>query len=261
MHVTNKKDNSNYFVHSVEKAFDVLSAFDANSPRLTLGELAEKTGINKATVRRFALTLCDLGYLNQINNSFQLSPKILNLGQHYLESLSLPNLAHPILEKIANTLKDSTNLGILDGSEVVYVARITAAERIIGANLRVGSRLPYYATSIGKAIVAWLPETTRRQIWENTRIKAFTRKTIVNFDEFEKHLADIRIKGYAFGDEELEEGLRSVAMPVFNRENEPIAAINVSTHALRTDMKTLEEVYVPTLKEGIEQLNKLVGFQ
>lgn len=256
------KDNSNYFVHSVAKAFDVLNAFDASSANLTLSELSKKTGINKATVRRFVLTLADLGYVNIVdNNKFQLSPKVLNIGQHYLESLYLPNLALPILEKIANKVNDSTNLAILDGSEVVYVSRVNAAERIVGANLQIGSRLPYYATSLGKAIVAWLPETTRRQIWENTKIRSLTEKTLVNYEDFEKNIAQCRLQGFAYGDGELEEGLRSVAMPVFNRDAEPIAAINISTHALRTTEEMILETYVPVLKEGIKQLNKLTGYQ
>src|SRR5699024_10903249 len=126
----------------------------------------------KATVRRFALTLVDLGYLRlHQGRFFQLTPKTLDLGAHYLESLNLPDLAHPILEKIATQVKESTNLAVLDEAEIVYVSRVNAAERIIGANLRVGSRLPYYATSLGKALVAWLPEEERRQVWESATVE------------------------------------------------------------------------------------------
>jgi IclR family transcriptional regulator, pca regulon regulatory protein len=248
----------NYFVNSVEKAFEVLHAFDANSMIMSLRDLERKTGINKATVRRFALTLVDLGYLRLLpNNKFQLSPKILDLGAHFLDTLSLPDLALPILESIASKVKESTNLAILDGSEIVYVLRVNAAERIIGANLRVGSRLPYYATSLGKALVAWLPEPERKKIWESATIKAYTEKTITTYEELEVNLARYRTLGYAEGNDELEVGLRSIAVPIFNRVGEPIAAMNVSTNTMRSSEKQIKDVFFPALKEGAEQLNKL----
>jgi IclR family pca regulon transcriptional regulator len=259
--LTIENNQSNYFVQSVAKAFEVLKAFDSSSAYLSLGELAQKTGINKATVRRFALTLVDLGYLRLIHdNRFQLSPKILDLGAHYLESLNLPDLAQPILETISAKLKESTNLAILDGSEIVYVSRVNAAERIVGENLRVGSRLPYYATSLGKALVAWLSETERRQLWEKARIEVFTEKTLITFESFEQNLAKCRSLGYAVGDGELEEGLRSIAMPVLNWNGETIAAINISTHILRTSEQRIIEIYLPVLKDGVKKLNKQTGF-
>ena len=256
------ENNSNYFVNSVAKGFEVLKAFDANSIKLTLSELSQKTGINKATVRRFALTLVDLGYLSlDHQNRFQLSPKVLDIGHSYLESLNLPDLALPILQEIALKVKESTNLAILDGSEIIYVSRVNAAERIVGENLKVGSRLPYYATSLGKALVAWRPEMERRKIWDEAQIKVFTEKTLVSYETLEEDLAQCRLRGYAIGDGELETGLRSIAMPVFNGKGETIAAMNISTHMLRTSKEMLLETFVPVLKHGIEKLNKQTAYQ
>lgn len=253
---------SNYFVHSVEKAFEVLKAFDSSSANMTISDLERKTGINKATVRRFALTLVDLGYIRLLpDNKFQLSPKILDLGAHYLNALNLPDLAFPIIERIAANVKESTNLAILDGSEIVYVLRVNAAERIIGANLRVGSRLPYYATSLGKALAAWLPSEERKRIWEDGRIEAFTERTITDFNQLEAHLEKCRIQGYAEGHNELEVGLHSIAVPIFNRKGEPIAAMNISTNTLRSSEEKIREVYLPVLKEGAEELNRQVSYQ
>jgi IclR family transcriptional regulator, pca regulon regulatory protein len=255
-----ENNNSNYFVQSVAKGFEVLRAFDSSS--YTLGELSKKTGINKATVRRFALTLVDLGYLRLLNdNKFQLSPKVLDLGANYLESLNLPDLAFPVLEGISFRLKESTNLGILDGSDIVYISRVNAAERILGVNLQVGSRLPYYATSLGKALVAWLPENERRQIWESSNIKSYTKNTLITYEDLEENLNECRLKGYACGKEELEEGLLSIAMPLFNSKGDAIAGINISTHILRTTEDTLLDIYLPVLKEGVQKLNKQIGFQ
>jgi IclR family transcriptional regulator, pca regulon regulatory protein len=252
---------NNYFVNSVAKAFEVLKAFDSRSPSMSLTDLERKTGINKATVRRFALTLADLGYVRLLpENRFQLSPKVLDLGAHYLESLNLPDLAYPIIEKIASQVKESANLAILDGAEIVYVLRVNAAERIIGANLRVGSRLPYYATSLGKALVAWLPEEERRRIWESGKIEAFTDRTITDFYEFEAHLEACRKQGYAEGYNELEVGLHSIAVPIFNRKREPIAAMNISTNTLRTSEERIKEVFLPVLLQGAEELIRQVSY-
>jgi IclR family transcriptional regulator, pca regulon regulatory protein len=253
--------SSNYFVNSVAKGFEVLKAFDSSSTFLTLSELERKTGINKATARRFALTLVDLGYLKVQDNKFCLSPKVLDLGAHYLESLTLPDIAHPILESIASRVKESTNLAVLDEAEIVYVSRVNAAKQIIGANLRVGSRLPYYATSLGKALVAWLPEEERRRIWNSTKIEAFTDYTITDFEQFEAHLKICREQGYAEGNGELEIGLRSIAVPILSRKNEPIAAMNISTNTIRSTEEKIKQAYLPTLLEGAKELNKLIRYQ
>lgn len=253
--------SSNYFVSSVAKGFVVLKAFDSSSSYFTLSDLEKKTGINKATVRRFALTLVDLGYLKIQDNKFALSPKVLDLAAHYLESLTLPDMAHAILESIASRVKESTNLAILDEAEIVYVTRVNAAKRIIGANLRVGSRLPYYATSLGKALVAWLPEEERKRVWESAKIEAFTDKTITNFEEFEAHLKICREQGYAEGNGELEIGLRSIAVPIFSRKDEPIAAMNISTNTIRSTEEKIKKVYLPVLLEGAGELNQLIKYQ
>jgi IclR family pca regulon transcriptional regulator len=258
--VLNEK-NSSYFVNSVAKGFEVLRAFDSKSSDMTLSDLERKTGINKATVRRFALTLVDLGYLRLLpDNKFQLAPKVLDLGVHFLESLNLPDLALPILESLATKVKESTNMAILDGPEVVYVLRVNAAKRIIEANLRVGSRLPFYATSLGKALVAWLPEEQRKNIWNSATIEAFTDKTITTFEDFEAHLSTCRAQGFTEGNNELEVGLRSIAMPIFNRKGQTIAAINISTNMMRSSEKHIAETLLPALLEGVKKLNQQTGY-
>lgn len=254
-----KRRESNYFVHSVAKGFAVLTAFDSRHSSMSLTDLEKKTGINKATVRRFALTLVDLGYLIQTEEKkFKLSPKVMDLAAHYLESLNLPDLAHPILENISATVKESTNLAVLDGAEIVYVLRVSAAKRIIGTNLRVGSRLPYYATSLGKALVAWLPKEKRREVWESGEIIPYTEHTITDFAELEADFENCRQHGYAEGKDELEVGLRSIAMPIFNQKGEPIAAINISTNSNRTSDEKIKSEYLPLLQKGAEEINRLV---
>ena len=174
---------------------------------MPLRDLEEKTGINKATLRRFALTLMDL-------------------STHYLESLNLPDIAHRILEGISSTIKESANLAVLDGSEIVYVFRVSVVKRILGTNLRVGSRLPYYSTSLGKALVAWLPAEERRGIWGNIVVKAFTENTITDFNQLESNFEEYRTNGYAKGHDELEVGLRSIAISIFKAGAEEIKRLN-----------------------------------
>ncbi|WP_075619079.1 IclR family transcriptional regulator domain-containing protein [Paenisporosarcina indica] len=197
--------------------FEVLRAFDSNSTNMSLRDLEIKTGINKATVRKFALTLVDLGYLNLLpDNKFELSLRVLALGANYLESLNLPDLALPVPEYIAGKVKESTNMAILDGPEVVYVLRVNAAERIIGANLRVESRLPLLCNLFGESACPLAPKNGQKKIWDSATIEAFTNKTITTYEEFEAHLATCRSQGYTESNDELEVGLRSIAMPVFN---------------------------------------------
>ena len=140
----------------------------------------------------------------------------------------------------------------------MYVLRVNAAERIIGANLRVGLRLPYYATSLGKALVVWLPESDRKRVWESAKIETFTENTITTFEELEEHFTKSRTQGYTQGNDELEVGLRSVAVPIFNRKGETIAAINISTNLMRSSEQQIIENFLPALKDGADRLNRII---
>lgn len=252
-----KSRKSNYYVKSVEKGFQILNSFNKTDTVLDLTELSNKTSLNKATVRRFALTLVDLGYLLITKErKFKIGPKVLELSEKYLGTLNFPDLALPILEKLSDKTNESTNLAILDNGEVLYVARVHKAERILNVNLQVGSRLPYYATSLGKSLVAWLPENERKEIWQQNKISKMTENTFDNYSDFEKHLENSRKKGFTVSKNELEFGLQSIAVPIFDSNNNVIASMNVSTNILRVTEKTLLDIYLPELQKAGKELNE-----
>jgi IclR family pca regulon transcriptional regulator len=249
-----------YFIQSVERAFAVLLAVGRQPGPATLASLEQATGLNKATVRRFLLTLADLGYVDRLpHNRFRMTPKVLDLAGGFLESLNLPDIAQPVLEHVSHEIGESSNMAVLDGSEVVYVVRVNAAERLLATNLRVGSRLPYYATSLGKALVAWRPAEERHSIWANANVRAFTSRTITREPVMERQLANCREKGYAVADGELEIGLRSLAVPIRNWSGQVVAAINISTHSLRTPLSTLTGAYLDVLRAAAQQISTQVG--
>lgn len=232
-----KEVPSRYFVNSISKAFRVLEAFSQGNDLLTLTELSSRSLSNKATVRRIALTLCDLGYLRQDSaRRFALTPKVLDLGARFLQALSLPDVADPYLTELAGKTHESANLAIRDGAEVLYVLRITAAKRILALNLHVGSRLPVHATSLGKAL---LTGSTRQQLVEILGDPPWPRYTGSTRTDPDQLLADIeegRRLGCALADGELEVGLRSIAAPVRDASGDIVAAINISTHSLRVPL-------------------------
>jgi IclR family pca regulon transcriptional regulator len=252
-----------YFINSIARAFTVLEAFSSAHPRLSLGELSHRSSLNKATVRRFALTLCDLGYLkHDSGRQFSLTPKVLDLGSRFLQTLSLPEVAEPYLTKLAEQTHESVNLAIRDGTEALYVLRITGAPRILTVNLHVGSRLPVHATSLGKALLmdardrGNLVGVLRDPPWQ-----AYTRATRTEPEQLLADLEDARRLGCALADGELEAGLRSIASPVRDASGAIVAAMNVSTHSLRVPLEQLLGPMRTALLETTTAVSQALGFR
>lgn len=229
-----------YFVMSVAKAFRILEGFARDGGPLALKDLAERSGENKATVRRIALTLVDLGYLEvDRHRRFSLAPKILDLGSTFLKSASLPEVAEPLLADLAERLHESVNLAIRDGRDVLYLVRVAAAQRILALNLHVGSRLPLHATSLGKALLLDASREEVAAILGPAPWPSYTDATCTDADELLADLDDTRRLGCAVGNGELELGLRSIAVPIRDAAGVIVAAINVSTHTLRIPLDRL----------------------
>jgi IclR family pca regulon transcriptional regulator len=229
-----------YFINSIAKAFQILEVFTADTSRLNLTDLARLSGLNKATARRIALTLCDVGYLRQVGTRhFTLTPKVLDLGAHFLQSLSVPELAEPYLTELAARTHESVNLAVRDGVEVLYVNRIAAAQRILTVNLHVGSRLPLHATSLGKALLMDFGRSGLVELLGEPPWRSYTPATHTGPDQLLADLDEARKLGCAFADGELEPGLRSIAAPIRGPEGKIVAAINISTHSLRTGLDQL----------------------
>ncbi|MBD2750153.1 IclR family transcriptional regulator [Microvirga sp. BT688] len=245
------------FVASLEKGLLVIEAFDASRPRLTLSDVAKLTGITRAAARRYLLTLTKLGYAEFDGRYFSLTPRILRLGYAYLSSASLSAQVQPLLERISEETGESSSAAILDGDDIVYIAR-SATRRIMSIGLGVGSRLPAHCTALGRAILAYQPEDALRAYLQRIRLEARTPKTITDKAAFQAALDATRAKGYAIVNEELEYGLRSIAVPVVQKTGRVTIALNLSAQAGRISAEEMEERFLPLLRSASETLRYML---
>jgi len=235
-----------HFVQSLERGLAVIRAFDEHNPELTLSDVARRTGLTRAAARRFLLTLADLGYVRTDERWFTLSPRILELGYAYLSSLSLPEVAEPHLERLVAEVHESSSVSVLDGEDIVYVARVPTA-RIMTVSINVGTRFPAYATSMGRVLLSTLPEAELDAYLERVELRPLSPRTVTSRDVLRAALKKVREQGWALVDQELEEGLRSVAAPIRGRSGETIAAVNLSAHASRLTIEAARRGMVPAL--------------
>jgi len=234
------------FVQSLERGLAVIRAFDGTHPEMTLSEVAAATGVTRAAARRFLLTLVALGYVRADGRHFSLTPRLLELGYAYLSSLSLPQIAMPHLEALVAEVNESSSVCVLDHTDVVYVARVPTT-RIMTVSISVGTRFPAYATSMGRVLLAGLPEHDLAGYLATTPLKRLTARTLVSIEGLRTELARVRAQGWALVDQELEEGLRSVAAPIRDASGRTVAAVNVSTHATRMPLDAMRRTLVPPL--------------
>jgi IclR family pca regulon transcriptional regulator len=235
-----------HFVRSLERGLAVIRAFDADSPELTLSDVARSTGLTRAAARRFLLTLADLGYVSTDGRYFALSPRVLELGYAYLSSLTLPEVAEPHLERLVAEVRESSSVSVLDGGDVVYVARVPTS-RIMTVSINVGTRFPAYATSMGRVLLSGLPEAELEDYLANVELRRLSPRTITSVTALRAELARTRRQGWAMVDQELEEGLRSVAAPIRDRAGRVVAAVNLSAHASRMSTEAVRRQLVPPL--------------
>jgi IclR family transcriptional regulator, pca regulon regulatory protein len=235
-----------HFVRSLERGLAVVRAFDADHPSLTLSDVARATGLTRAAARRFLLTLVDLGYVRFDGRLFSLTPRVLDLGYAYLSSMSLPEVAQPHLERLVAEVSESSSVSVLDGHDVVYVSRV-ATSRIMTVAINVGTRFPAYATSMGKVLLAGLDDPALREYLASADLRPITARTHSTVPALLADLEKVRRDGFALVDGELEEGLRSVAAPVHDREGRTVAAANISAHGSRTSLEELRRRLVPPL--------------
>ena len=235
------------FVQSLERGLAVVRAFDADHPELTLSEVARRTGLTRAAARRFLLTLVDLGYVRTDGRLFGLRPRILELGYAYLSSLSLPDVAEPHMEELVAQVHESCSVSVLDGDEVVYVARVPT-KRIMAVAISVGTRFPAYATSMGRVLLAHQPRAWLDEYLRTADLQPITRRTITDPAKLASTLARVRRQGFAVVDQELEEGLRSMAVPLHDATGEVVAAMNVSARASRGSSEAVRRELLPALQ-------------
>lgn len=243
------------FVASLAKGLAVIRAFGRDAPEQTLTEVATRTGMSRAAARRFLHTLTSMGYAEMDGKRFRLTPKVLDLGYAYLASLSLAEIAQPFMEQVTATVQESCSACVLDGTEIVYVARVPT-KRIMSVSLSIGTRLPAYATSMGRVLLSGLSAGELERVLDATELKPLTVRTVTDRERLLQILEQVRRNGYALVDEELEEGVRSIAVPLHNRSGRVVAAMNVSGHSSRVTPDYMLSTYLPALRcaaEGIER--------
>jgi IclR family transcriptional regulator, pca regulon regulatory protein len=233
------------FVQSLERGLAVIRSFDADHPELTLSEVASRTGLTRATSRRLLLTLAELGYVSTNGRRFSLTPRVLDVGYAYLSSLNVQQIAQPYLEALSERVHESVSVTVLDGADIVYVARVPT-KRIMTISLGLGSRLPAYCTSMGRVLLAELATDDLGDALP-ARLERHTEHTITSPADLAVALKQVRAQGWALVDQELEIGLRSVAAPLRDGSSRALAAMNISTQVTRTPVEQIHDQLVPDL--------------
>ncbi|MGO4649096.1 IclR family transcriptional regulator [Nocardia sp. 2YAB30] len=241
------------YVQSLGRGLAVIRSFDAEHPRRTLSDVAKATDLTRATARRFLLTLVELGYVRTDGSLFWLTPRVLELGYSYLSSLTLPDVAGPHLESLAKQVHESTSVSILDGADVVYVARVPVS-RIMTVSISIGTRFPAYAASMGRVLLAGLSDAVLDDYLTHVTLAPLTGRTVITVDGLRKEVAKVRADGYCIVDQELEEGLRSLAAPIRDHTGTVIAAVNISTQAARYSAAAVRKDLVPPLLATAEAI-------
>ena len=238
---------------SLARGLSVIRAFEAGRTPMSISDVARATGMSRAAARRCLHTLTLLGYAADSGRGFELTPAVLSLGHTYLGSNAIARVAQPILEKISSEVHESSSLAVIDGDEIVYVAR-AATQRILSISISVGSRLPAACTSMGRAILAFGDEASRARFLSRVKLVRYTPHTVVDKTLFKAELARIHRQGYALVDQELELGLRSLAVPVLRADGTAAAAINIGLNAGRFDRQELVRELLPVLQQAAREI-------
>lgn len=251
--MANKSDS----VGALIKGLRIIEAFTAERPRLSITDVADKLELERATARRYLLTLHEQGYASYDGKFFSLTPRVLRLGIGALAGLPLAQIVQPWLDQLSDRIGQSTSVSILDETEIVYIAR-AAQRRVMSIGLMPGSRLPAHCTSMGRVLLAALPEAEMLAIVERSDLSPRTANSISNLSEVIARIAQARSEGYALVDQEVEVGLRSIAVPLYTVHGRIIAALNTGVAAIQPDPNALADQYLPALTETREGLRRVL---
>lgn len=254
---THEPEAAPHYVKSVEKTFAVLLAFTSAEPRLTVSQVAVKADLSRAAARRFLLTLTDLGYLQMVGTFFELTPRTMDIGASFMANLTLPRIAEPHLKSLAAKLDETTSVCILDRTDIVYVARV-AAPRLVSISINVGTRFPAWATSMGRVLLAGLDRAERETYFDSIKLEQFTDHTVSSINQLRTAVEEAGRIGWAVVSGELENGLRGVAVPV-RRDNQVVAAVNVSLQGHRIGQESVDRDIVPLLQSAASQIGDDYG--
>lgn len=250
--------NERDMMGGLAKGLKVIEAFSAEQPRLSITEAAHLAGLDRATTRRCLLTLADAGYADYDGKFFTLTPRVLRLGTGCLASMPLPRIVQPVLDRLSQEIGESTSVSILDETEIVYVAR-AAQRRVMSIALMPGSRLPAYCTSMGRVLLAALPVEQARTIIEKSAPSPRTENTVTDMDALMTILEQVRTEGHAMIDQEVEIGLRSIAVPLTTSRGQTVAALNVGLGASGESMAEVAARYLPALRKVKAELAQVLA--
>lgn len=237
------------------KGLAIIEAFGGSRTRMTVSEAAQLTDTTRPAARRCLLTLVDLGYLAHDGKFFTPLPRMLRLGGAYLQTSSLPQIAQPLLAKARDTLQESVSLAVLDEGYSVFVARAEAI-RIVSMGARVGGRLAAYCSATGRVLLSGLPEDEARADLDSVPMKALTEHTLTDADAVLERVRQVKERGYALSEEELEIGMTALAVPVRNRSGHITAALSVSVFSARVSVERLLEEFLPVLRETAARIER-----
>jgi IclR family pca regulon transcriptional regulator len=244
---------------TLAKGLAVLGAFGAQRPSMTLSEAAEASGLTRAAARRVLRTLTELGYVAQDGRRFALAPRILELGFAYLSTQSWIDRAEPLMKELSHTLHESCSAAILQGSEIVYVARMPAPHRLMSTTIAVGTRLTAFHTSLGRIQLGYIAETDVRARLGAAALKPYTPHSITDPERLVARIKTDHTQGFSIVDEELELGLRSIAVPIVTRTAVNVGAINLSAHAARTTVADLRDRFLPPLRQVATAISRTLA--
>ena len=240
-------------VGSLDRGLAVMEVLARHPQGMTLTDMAAETGLTRAGARRFLLTLTATGYATQSGRLFMLSPRLLSVARTWLQGTSLWSYAEPIMREVSAALDESCSAAVLSGEDVVYVARVPG-RRILSVALNVGTRLPAWCTSMGRVLLSDLPKAELMEFLSKATIERRTDKSITDRKELAIEIAKAAERGFAIVDEELEIGLRSIAVPIHDRSGKIVAAINVSTQSARFSTHAMEQEILPHLRRAAEAI-------
>jgi len=249
-----KLDGDPNFMTSLARGLAVIQAFSQTKRQLSISQISVKTGFSRAAVRRCLYTLSKLGFAgSEDNRHFHLRPRVLTLGHSYISSMPLAVAAQPVLEHVSHVLRESCSIATLDGPEIVYIARANVT-RIMAIDLGVGSRLPAFCTSMGRILLADLPPEKLEELLAGIVFTRYTERTVTGAEKLRQILRMVQRNGYSMIDQELEHGLRSLAVPIRNPTGKVVAALNVGAHAQRVSLQDLLMRFLPHLKAAAQEL-------
>jgi IclR family pca regulon transcriptional regulator len=247
------------FMTSLARGLIVIQAFTQQTPQMTISQLSVKTGLSRAAVRRCLYTLTKLGFAGaEDGQRYSLRPRMLSLSHTYTTSSTLSTAAQPILERMSSTFRESFSVATLDGDDIVYIARTQVASRVMAVDLHIGSRLPAYCTSMGRVLLAYLPPDQLEQYLARVDLVPHTTRTITTVDKLRLSLRSVRRLGYALVDQELEVGLRSLAVPVYAPNGRVVATVNLSGNAPRMPVFDMQTHFLTPLRNAATEISSFL---